>query len=380
MTMPRFSVLMPTYNRADTILRAIESVLAQTYADWELVVVDDGSTDGTFEKIANVDPRIRIIRQPNQGLAGARNTGMRSAAGDLVAFLDSDDEWLPHHLELASAFFDAFPLESVFTGEFWEDFGNGSYVKHFLVEAGQWAPRIAQRIRARGFDGPPPQGDPYLRFYQERTEAGDWARTVLERTPYAGAFHYRGSIFAAWQWEFFMAMQSTVVRREALAVVGLQDPRFPVSSDYEWGARLSRAFPVNMVNVPSCIKHEYGSAGRNLTEGHLVSGKTATQFHLEMLQIFEELYWKSRPEDPELKGIRAYRQLKVGEAALSQGRLEVARTHLREAVKGYPGPDTRALDWVARLSPSESIARSVYRGSVRFGSLARRALRLLRAR
>jgi glycosyltransferase involved in cell wall biosynthesis len=91
---------MPTFNRADTIKRAIRSVQAQTFTDWELIVVDDGSTDDTAARIEGCDPRLKLIRQENQGTAGARNTGLRASAGSYIAFLDSDDEWLPHHLEL----------------------------------------------------------------------------------------------------------------------------------------------------------------------------------------------------------------------------------------------------------------------------------------
>ncbi len=100
---------MPAFNRADTIMRAIRSVQAQTFTDWELIVVDDGSTDNTAARIEGCDPRLKLIRQENQGTAGARNTGLRASSGAYIAFLDSDDEWLPHHLELSVSFLEAFP-------------------------------------------------------------------------------------------------------------------------------------------------------------------------------------------------------------------------------------------------------------------------------
>ncbi|MBO0725797.1 MAG: glycosyltransferase family 2 protein, partial [Blastocatellia bacterium] len=107
--MPSVSVIMPTFNRADTISRAIRSVQAQTFDDWELIVVDDGSTDNTVAMIEGCDARLKLIRQENQGTAGARNAGLRASAGRYIAFLDSDDEWLPHHLALCVGFLDAFP-------------------------------------------------------------------------------------------------------------------------------------------------------------------------------------------------------------------------------------------------------------------------------
>jgi glycosyltransferase involved in cell wall biosynthesis len=98
--MPKVSIILPTFNRADTIVRAIKSAQAQTFQDWELIVVDDGSTDNTAALIDGMDRRLTLIRQENRGFTEARNTGIRSAGGNYLAFLDSDDEFLPHHLEL----------------------------------------------------------------------------------------------------------------------------------------------------------------------------------------------------------------------------------------------------------------------------------------
>jgi len=94
------SVVIPLYNKARHIKRAINSVLAQSYTDFELIIVDDGSTDGSGELARQVtDPRIRLIAQPNVGAGAARNTGILAARAELVAFLDADDEWLPNFLE-----------------------------------------------------------------------------------------------------------------------------------------------------------------------------------------------------------------------------------------------------------------------------------------
>jgi hypothetical protein len=99
----RVSVVMPVRNRAAIVGEAIESVRRQTYGDWELLVVDDGSTDDTRERVAEyvaADPRIRLLTQHAQGVSAARNRALEEAAGDVVAFLDSDNQWRPHFLEL----------------------------------------------------------------------------------------------------------------------------------------------------------------------------------------------------------------------------------------------------------------------------------------
>lgn len=92
------SVVIPTYNRADYLREAIESVLAQTFRDFELIVVDDGSTDGTQELAASYNGKLKYLRQQNSGPSAARNNGIKNAAGRYVAFLDSDDIWLPEML------------------------------------------------------------------------------------------------------------------------------------------------------------------------------------------------------------------------------------------------------------------------------------------
>jgi glycosyltransferase involved in cell wall biosynthesis len=94
------SVILPVYNREHSLPRAIESVLRQTYRDLELIVIDDGSTDGTRAAAERYAPRVRVLDQPHRGPYAARNLGLQHARGELVAFIDSDDAWLPDKLAL----------------------------------------------------------------------------------------------------------------------------------------------------------------------------------------------------------------------------------------------------------------------------------------
>jgi glycosyltransferase involved in cell wall biosynthesis len=131
---PTVSVIIPTYNRAHLIGRAIQSVLDQTYPDFEIIVVDDASTDNTKEVISefqNGDERIRYIRlDNNKGGAAARNTGINAAQGVYIAFQDSDDEWFPDKLRKQMTLFTTAPKEVgvVYTG-FWRiENGNKIYI------------------------------------------------------------------------------------------------------------------------------------------------------------------------------------------------------------------------------------------------------------
>lgn len=93
------SVIIPTYNRAKQIGRAVDSVLAQTWKSLDIIIVDDGSTDATLDVLAAYKDKIRVIRQKNAGPSAARNTGIKAATGEIISFLDSDDAWHPTKTE-----------------------------------------------------------------------------------------------------------------------------------------------------------------------------------------------------------------------------------------------------------------------------------------
>ncbi len=126
------TVIIPTYNRAYCVGRAIESVRAQTHSNWELLLVDDGSTDNTADLIAanyGSDSRIHYIQQANAGVSAARNTGISAAQGAFIAFLDSDDVWKPWKLEVQLACFQAFPDVGMVWTEFEAVNSSGELVK-----------------------------------------------------------------------------------------------------------------------------------------------------------------------------------------------------------------------------------------------------------
>ena len=93
------SVIIPTYNRKETLKRAIQSVLIQSYTPYEIIIIDDGSDDGTKEWLKDNFPNVKYIYQMNSGVSSARNKGIKFARGDWIALLDSDDEWLPSKLK-----------------------------------------------------------------------------------------------------------------------------------------------------------------------------------------------------------------------------------------------------------------------------------------
>ncbi len=190
------SVVIPTHDREHLVGRAIESVLAQSYSDWECIVVDDASVDCTERVVRGFDdPRIQYLRRDEQGGgAAARNTGIRQARGRYVAFLDSDDEWLPHKLERqidALGRSDLPDVALVYTGS-------------TVVHGG------------------------YPSATRPATHRGDVYETALRRNIIAET-------------------SRVMVAREALLEVGGFDERLPASQDFELWIRIAARYPVECV-------------------------------------------------------------------------------------------------------------------------------------
>lgn len=213
------SVVIPTYNRATTISRAIQSVLDQTYRDLEVIVVDDGSTDSTQEILRGFDGRIKVIRQANAGPSSARNCGIKAARGDIVAFLDSDDVWLPSKLERQV---------------------------EMLMREGRGMPCCVCNATLSGtrhegrtsFDEADIKG---------RFEAGVWLNVT--------------HVLAT---RFLLFNQVTAVRREALQVTGGFREDLWLLEDYDMALRLSLLGPWGIINEPLVITHE--GAGNRLSD------------------------------------------------------------------------------------------------------------------
>ena len=103
------SIVIPTYNRESFIKKALDSVMEQTFRDFEVVVIDDGSTDRTKDIVSGYGDNVHYYYQENRGIAGARNPGIKKSTGDYIAFLDSDDYWIPEKLQRQLALFHEHP-------------------------------------------------------------------------------------------------------------------------------------------------------------------------------------------------------------------------------------------------------------------------------
>jgi glycosyltransferase involved in cell wall biosynthesis len=194
------SVVIPTYNRQAMLGEAIDSVLAQTYAHVELIVVDDGSTDGTRALLSSYGDRLGVLRQPRRGVSAARNRGVAAARGALVAFLDSDDLWLPAKLEVQAAFFGAHPHALICqTEEIWHRDGR-------RVNPGK----------------------------RHRKPSGEIFERSLELC--------------------LVSPSAVMIRRELLERVGGFDERLPACEDYDLWLRIGCRHPVHLIDRPLVVK------------------------------------------------------------------------------------------------------------------------------
>jgi glycosyltransferase involved in cell wall biosynthesis len=201
---PLVSVILPAYNAQDHIAQAVASVLSQDHTHLELLVVDDGSTDDTVNHPALQDPRIRVLRQQNAGPASARNLGLAQARGELIAFIDADDLWLPGKLSLQVGYLQAHPDISIVFGGF----------QRWLASAD------------KRFDVPP--CPPIKPTSHALAQPSGWIYTDLLL-------------------DSVVHIITALVRRSVFDTVGVFDTQLPTGEDYDFWLRASRQFKLDQL-------------------------------------------------------------------------------------------------------------------------------------
>jgi glycosyltransferase involved in cell wall biosynthesis len=219
-TGPIVSVVIPAYNSARTIRATVRSALDQEDVALEVIVVDDGSSDNTPELVETIaDPRVRLVRQPNGGAPSARNTGIQHATGDWVAFLDSDDLWVPHKLKAQLSALATFPA------------GFAAQSSAYLVDDDMKVLQIRRCVQ--------PENNllTFLRFQNLPAAASSW-----------------------------------LVRRDVLEHVGGFDPELVILEDWDLSIKLARyGDPLNMEEPLTLYRQHPGNRSLNL-DIHIDSG------------------------------------------------------------------------------------------------------------
>jgi len=279
-TTPLVSVIIPTYNRAESVRRAVASVLAQTFGDFELIVVDDGSNDRTQEVLTGVDDRLLLIVQERAGVSAARNRGLSAARGGLIAFLDSDDYWRPEKLAVQVRFFEENP-EAVIcqTEEIWYRRGR----------------RVNPRIK-------------------HRKPSGDVFRASLELC--------------------LISPSAVMMRRELFDRVGRFDESLPACEDYDLWLRVTARYPVYLLDRPLVVK----------TGGHPDQlSRTVAGLDKYRVQALLKILESGRLRPDQVRAVRAelVRKARIyGQGCLKRGRIEEGREYLRLAAMHDSGKES----------------------------------------
>ncbi|MER3445447.1 MAG: glycosyl transferase [Candidatus Dadabacteria bacterium] len=271
--MPRVSVIIPTYNRAEFLCSAITSVLNQTFQDFEIIVVDDASNDGTYEVVSSFNGNgIKYIRHKiNRGGAAARNTGIRASTGEYIAFLDDDDEWMPEKLQMQVDLLQISPPEvgAVYTG--------------YL---------IIDRVKGEIVDR------------KTATKRRDLSNELI-LSNYLGA-----------------AGSSILLRRGCFEKVGLFDKGLSSSQDYDMWIRIPREFHFDCVEK-SLIKYHFH---KNRISNNLIALINGREMLLKKYSQFFESHRKSY----------SLYHLGLGVLYCYTGNIKRGRELLVQAIRLYP--------------------------------------------
>lgn len=284
--MPKVSVIIPTYNRARLVTKAIQSVLDQTYQDFEIIVVDDGSTDNTKEVVGSFkEPRIKYVYQDNSGICIARNNGINVSKGDYVLFLDSDDMLFKNAIAIEAGSLDSVPDVAL------------SYCQLYAID---------ERERVIGLHKP------------------------KHRRP--GVYRGTSEILNFLRFNNYIGTSITMVRRSSIMDVGSFDPTFGTGSeDFELWVRIAKKYAVSYIAEP-VGKIRIHSSG-------LSAGRDVSEIEKSNTRILEGIFSDTRlgplfsPHRP-----RAYFQfyLRFASYAYAERKMKASRKYLFMAVKIHP--------------------------------------------
>lgn len=232
--MKRVSVIIPTYNRGNYIGQAIESVFQQTLTDLEVIVVDDGSTDDTYEMLQPYLEKVRYVKTENRGPSHARNVGMRMANGEYISFLDSDDLYYPMKSGLQAQILSAFPDVAMVSSElsgfddrgFWDEFHLRTY-------------------HQSGYRG---GGLTYDKIYPEKISLMELG---LATPAWPDAFAYFGNIFDTYFQYMVVSTNTMMFRRHLLDSIGFQNELYRLLEEHNFALRITKRYKVAFIDIPT---------------------------------------------------------------------------------------------------------------------------------
>jgi glycosyltransferase involved in cell wall biosynthesis len=322
---PLVSVVIPTYNRAGMLQRALDSVYAQTYEPIEIIVVDDGSTDATGEILKRNATRIRAIQGQHRGASNARNLGMAAAQGTYISFLDSDDTYYPHKTEVQVYVLESFPEIALVSSEVSAVFPDGTIDEYHLKKY---------------HDTYDKHHLTYDRLYSRRRDI---------------RIGYLDRVMPLWSGDVFkymltgtLLMTNTVCfRKSILDTVGMQDPRFRYNQEYNFVTRICKKFEVGFVEVPTYKLHYHDGQATSFIHDNGQNDLEVRKKHIQRYATLLTTVTECAVEDADYYGSHA-REVnpilvrlhdEIGDMYLKMGELKRAAEHYR---RGYELPNGKA--------------------------------------
>jgi glycosyltransferase involved in cell wall biosynthesis len=325
---PEVTVAIPVFNAGRTIGAALQSVFSQTYRNYEVIVVDDGSTDDTAAQLAEWADRITYVHQPNRGPAGARNEALRRARGRFIAFLDADDVWLPRKLERQVAYFAAFPATGLL---------------HTAAIVSQAPTRTA--LETLDHVSPDVIGDPPARAYCD-------------------LFHGRVDINTL----------TVMVRRDVLAECGGFDERRELHvEDWDLWLRIAARHPVGYLRTPLAV-HRPGGSMSSAVEKTYQGQQMVISQSAALCQIACDRHGAAPAECFRQREYKLHNEL--GYERFWSGRMAAARTAFGRAVELHPEAVRPRLYYAATfigrrlLDPLRRVRRAYRVGSRPKGTIS----------
>ena len=328
------SIVVPTYNRAYCIGKTLESVIAQTHPNWELLLVDDGSTDNTRALIAEAfgtEPRIRYIYQANGGVSHARNTGIRAAQGDYVAFLDSDDVWKPWKLKAQLACLDRFPE----VGMVWTN------MEAVDPDGRLFDPRHLAAMYS-AYD-----------FFEMDTlfERSMPIREVTQAVPDPDATLYLGDIYTSMIMGNLVHTSTVLLRRERMEKVKNFDETLKLSGeDYDFHLRTCKWGPVALMDLSS-IEYQKGRADH--LSNH--SGAIATNFLITIERAIEDDATAKRFPPARVRQVLAEAHGWVAEERFKVKDRPAVRNHAIQSLRRQPKQPRLVILFLSTLIPGPAM-------------------------
>lgn len=284
--MPKISVIIPTYQSIQFIRETIESVLAQTYRNYEIIVVDGGSTDGTKELLNSYEDRINVIVQKGKGISNARNVGVRASNGEYIAFVDSDDLWLPKKLEIQMKFFNekSFKVGLIYSDAFF--------------------------------------------FPEEKNLKFD---SLANKRAFQIGKPHRGRILKHLLMENFIPASTVLIRKLCFERVGLFDESLRLCEDIDMWMRIAESFEVDYQDVVLAkIRLRTGS----LTQDREQLFRSQMAHRKKILRRIPHILREFDSKDMRRRQYRFY--LLLGTEQLLKCELKNAKQNFEEYIKLYP--------------------------------------------